>query len=437
MPINILSIEDDTNLIHAIEVAIMETFPQDEEIKFFPKTADRDRFIESFSTKADTSTSELKKWVKEELIDYILENDIDLIILDLYLYADEHNKKLDADNSSGYKILEELRQSEIGIPVFVNSIISQEMQKLYDDTFATVEGIIEKMSDQDAYADYFGNYQFLIKRILRSANAYKREKIKCDIAVVCALADELEAVKKLPLQWEEFRLDNKIYHRGKLKNYKVVASSENKMGMPEAAALTTRMIDMFRPQYVVMTGIAAGIHEEEDFLDLLIPEKISNWQAGKYKVKKDGKWKDKELHIFEKYEGKEPTYFKDTNIFTEKKDIFNSKIIENLDFNNFSQPKPKSIKFFTDDMVSGSAVVADKDIVNEKIDGSKIDGIDMEAYGVAHACNNHPSQPKAIIIKAITDFADIEKNDDAQPAGKHVSAVAFKVLFEYIISDEQ
>lgn len=106
-----------------------------------------------------------------------------------------------------------------------------------------------------------------------------------------------------------------------------------------------------------------------------------------------------------------------------------------LDFNYFEIKKPFKINIFFEGMVSGSAVVADKDIVNNKIDSRKIYGIDMEAYGIVFACNNHPREPKSIIIKAISDFADKGKNDDAQPVGMHMSAVAFQVLFENFLTD--
>jgi len=124
------------------------------------------------------------------------------------------------------------------------------------------------------------------------------------------------------------------------------------------------------------------------------------------------------------------------NTLSLKADDFSAEILKMLDFNSFDIKTPSEIKIIFDGMVSGSAVVADKDIVSDQIEGRKIHGIDMEAYGVVFACNNHPRKPKPIIIKSISDFADEDKNDDAQPAGMHVSAVAFRVLFEKFISNQ-
>jgi nucleoside phosphorylase len=112
------------------------------------------------------------------------------------------------------------------------------------------------------------------------------------------------------------------------------------------------------------------------------------------------------------------------------------KILELTSFDKFNLAKPDEIKIHNEGMVSGSAVVADVDIVNEKIKSRKIYGIDMEAYGVAFACNNAPSKPKPIIMKSICDFADEDKNDEYQEIAMKISANAFYTLFtEYINMD--
>lgn len=82
-----------------------------------------------------------------------------------------------------------------------------------------------------------------------------------------------------------------------------------------------------------------------------------------------------------------------------------------------------------DAMVSGSAVVSDGKIVNTQIKERKVNGIDMEAYGVVYACNHSKKKPKVIILKAICDFADANKNDIYQSAAAYVSAHVFYELF--------
>lgn len=43
------------------------------------------------------------------------------------------------------------------------------------------------------------------------------------------------------------------------KRLKVVTARQSEMGMTAAGVLTTKMIATFRPKYVIMVGIAAGI----------------------------------------------------------------------------------------------------------------------------------------------------------------------------------
>ena len=50
-------------------------------------------------------------------------------------------------------------------------------------------------------------------------------------------------------------------------------------------------------------------------------------------------------------------------------------------------------------------------------------GIDMESYGVFYAVENAVApQPKAVCVKAISDFADRDKNNDYQDYAATISA---------------
>jgi CheY-like chemotaxis protein len=87
-----------------------------------------------------------------------------------------------------------------------------------------------------------------------------------DIAFITALrSPELEFVLKLPLDWKVLKLPNdpSEYHTGIYeqdgKKFTFVAGSAPQMGMTAAAVMTMKMIHAFRPKYVVMTGIAAGV----------------------------------------------------------------------------------------------------------------------------------------------------------------------------------
>jgi nucleoside phosphorylase len=405
--------------------------------EIFPKEKSISEKIHSYAQKIHDGIHGIEA-LFEYVDNYINENKIDVILLDFLLNEGEEEEEVarKPHDTTGGKLLVKLKEKYPDLPIVSYTKISNRV----DEAPLIGKDILFHL-DKNFTWDFFNKNLALLFKIMKEGEKFLQiREHTCDIAVVCALQSELNAVLKLSLDWKKFEINKKTYFSGKLNNYKIVASSEDRMGMPEAAALTTRMIDIFHPKFVVMTGIAGGIGPADQvLLDLLIPDRVSNWQAGKYKTKKENEWSDKNFHIFERDYRQEETYFKDITIITANKDDFITQILEQLDFNGFKYSKPKVLNIFTEGMVSGSAVVADKDIVNEKVDGRKIYGVDMEAYGMAFACNNHPSEPKPkpIIIKSITDFADEEKSDDAQPAGKHVSAIAFKVLFESFMGDKE
>lgn len=73
-------------------------------------------------------------------------------------------------------------------------------------------------------------------------------------------------MKNSPVQFYEtyFVRDNK--------KLKVIAASIDKMGMVATGIFATQMIELFRPKYLTMTGIAAGIEGEVELGDLLVFE---------------------------------------------------------------------------------------------------------------------------------------------------------------------
>lgn len=402
-------------------------YPPQEEYKIF--TGKISEISENIFKDTD-SIDVLYNYITEQIEKY----DIDTILLDFLLCdSEESMNEWQAQNTIGGKLANKLKESIYKeLPIVSFTRIEEENLQKATKTYNHMLFDLRK----DFTKDTFEREEYNFYRWINSTEDFRKKKNRyCHIAVVCAMKTELAEIRKLSLQWKDIKIDGKLYYKGKLNNYTIIATSEDKMGMPEAATVTTRMIDIFNPQYVVMTGIAAGINpKEQNFLDLLIPDRVFNWQSGKYKVKNElNNYEDKTLHIFEKDHRGPETFLDSNNIFSLKKDEIVNKILLKSKFDTFDIAKPSTINIFNEGMVSGSAVVADIDIVNDKIEERKIYGIDMEAYGVVFACNNAPTKPKPIIIKAISDFADKEKNDACQPAGMHLSAEAFYVLFnEYI-----
>jgi CheY-like chemotaxis protein/nucleoside phosphorylase len=107
-----------------------------------------------------------------------------------------------------------------------------------------------------------------------------------DLAIVTALHHvELESVLAIDAMWkqQQFEDDDTLYHAGVFKNgsknLRVVAAAAVEMGMPATTALAMNVITKYRPRYIAMVGIAAGI--KGNFGDVLIATHSWDYGCGK------------------------------------------------------------------------------------------------------------------------------------------------------------
>jgi hypothetical protein len=99
-----------------------------------------------------------------------------------------------------------------------------------------------------------------------------------DIAIITAIYEpELRRVKEIISNPQRLIIqdDPTIYTTGTIiksdgKTINVVIASDDKMGMPAAATLSTKMIFNFNPKYLVMLGICAGIKGKVKEGDIIV-----------------------------------------------------------------------------------------------------------------------------------------------------------------------
>lgn len=250
-----------------------------------------------------------------------------------------------------------------------------------------------------------------------------------DIAIICALeTPEFKAIKDLSQNWVNIKRDNtslsfyETFFEFEEKKLKVIAVSIDKMGMVPTAVLATQTIEMFRPKYLTMTGIAAGIKGEVELGDILVFN--PSWDSGSGKLKVD----ENEKQLFE-IDPKQETI--DSDMILNIKELsgdtqFLNKLREDW---KYSQIK-SVITVHTGPVASGAAVIANENITNEiKLQSRKLIGIEMEAYGLIYAAK-HATKPKPepLVIKSVCDFANKDKNGGFQEYAAYTSA---KFLYEY------
>jgi nucleoside phosphorylase len=89
-----------------------------------------------------------------------------------------------------------------------------------------------------------------------------------DFAIITGLDEEIGYLKTAitDLKEDEEFSDSEIWYRGRIRatndtTYSVVASFQNDMGPQQAHALTAKVIERWKPAYIVLIGIAGSFHK--------------------------------------------------------------------------------------------------------------------------------------------------------------------------------
>ena len=245
---------------------------------------------------------------------------------------------------------------------------------------------------------------------------------KTSAAIITAVKVETASVIRLYDRWEKVVFPNDVqeYYASSFTSadgheHSLIAAQQNTMGMTAAAFLASKVIDAFRPEYLIMCGIAAGLGSEAGHIygDVIIPDIVWDYSAGKFTPPVDSA----------------------------------------ITFGNVGfQPRPSSIalddgildivkglKGKTDfelligPMACGSAVIANREAIEARIQHVMPEtlGVDMESYGIFYAAvNSAAPKPKAIVIKSICDYADSDKSDNYQKFAAYTSSEFTKYLLE-------
>lgn len=237
---------------------------------------------------------------------------------------------------------------------------------------------------------------------------------------------EEQAVMRM-YAWRKLRLDGdrQLYYEATdaADGKRVLAARQDEMGMTASATLTMKLIEHFRPQYVIMPGIAAGTLENDSasqmYGDVVLANMVWNYSNGKYVPK------DQATIVFGEVGFKpRPTV---------------AKISEDLlpYFEKAVHSEYNETHVHIGAIASGSAVVANKLILDQQV-RSQFDttkGLEMEGYGVAYAAQHAVEpRPKAIIAKSVCDFADNRKSDKYQKFAAYTSCEFVKLMIEKILN---
>jgi nucleoside phosphorylase len=267
--------------------------------------------------------------------------------------------------------------------------------------------------------------RYLKMQLERSGPIYP----KVDIVIITALRSELSAVLNLPYNWVNTRYsDNSVsYNLGSLSredglNISFVAASAYTKGMPSAAALAAQMCLLFKPKYVVMLGICAGIKKETELGDVIVADPTWDWGSGKVAEDKDGE------RVFLMSPQQRPLNTQVSQLCVDLSS--NPDVIKAIRMGWDSKVPEGELKVKVGPMASGASVLANDSAVAEiALQNRDIIAIEMEAYAVMAAAEYAlKPAPIAIAIKSVCDFADSNKGKDWQNYAAYTSTAFFDQL---------
>jgi nucleoside phosphorylase len=261
-----------------------------------------------------------------------------------------------------------------------------------------------------------------IKAVRKSDNFSDGITFGSDLAIISALDTvEFDAIRRLDCGWQPLRLrhDGTRYLTGNIQgansSFSVVAAAAPRMGMAASSVLAAKMIQQFRPRYISMVGICAGRSEKTNIGDIIVSDPTWDWGSGKI-ASKEG----------------EPVFLPsphqldlDPDLMENLKEALEDTAAVEAIFQSGRGVRPPGHPTVRiGPAASGAAVVAEKGTFENLVDHHRgLLAIDMEAYGVATAASGcGRPRPKALIVKAVCDYADQNKNDEFQEYAADVSA---------------
>jgi nucleoside phosphorylase len=289
--------------------------------------------------------------------------------------------------------------------------------------------LIEYVENSEEWKDVLRNK---IEYLINSKNELKGNndlQYDFDVAIITAINKELDKILRLDGKWSEKKLynDSTQYHIGQFKRddgkiVRVVAACAPQMGMCASSTLSMKLITNFKPEYLMMSGIAAGIAGEVELGDILVAEQV--WDGASGKLRGDGK-----KGIFFQPDPRSKVLNEDI-----KEKILNiqakRKYLDEIR-SQYPGDAPKTVlNLHIGPMASVPAVIqSNEEIEKIKSISRKLIGIEMETYGVFYSASHcQKPKPNVISVKSVCDFANEEKNDSFQDYAAYTSAALIHKL---------
>ncbi len=233
---------------------------------------------------------------------------------------------------------------------------------------------------------------------------------RIDVVVLTALLIEEEAVVAALGECWTHRWRGRDLRVGMVGEQRVLVFPLGGMGNAGAAQAAERVIGIWNPSRLLLVGIAGGAgHETEDLHlgDVLVADQVVGYELGK--ITPDG--------LTRRYE----VYRPDPDLLAIARSLPSAEWVSIPTFPPGEHRMGVVPRVHVGPMLSGDKVLADGEtIAGLRLTWPKAIGVEMESLGVALTA--YRNGPSFLVVKAVSDFADSQKNDAWQDYAAHAAA---------------
>lgn len=257
----------------------------------------------------------------------------------------------------------------------------------------------------------------------------------CDVCIVCALAEETDAVlvefsRQCQVAFEK-KVDPSsgyVYHWTAIQNQKgeqlsVLLSCQTYPGPVETTNHLTSLLNDVRPRFLAMAGLCAGDKQRVMLGDLVVAECAYHYEQGKVERMEDGTLAHQP----------EPHTYGPAKRILQYVHGFKTWQAANQRQTDTSVREPRC---FVAPMASGMAVRSDDPFSLLQQQHRKTLALDQEAAAFYKTLQEEFPDVSALVVKGVCDYADDAKNDAYREEAAHISArylLAF--IQEYVTSE--
>lgn len=218
-------------------------------------------------------------------------------------------------------------------------------------------------------------------------------------AIMGAMNKEIELLKKELKNTKEIQKNGVTFFTGELQDKKVVLLKAG-IGKVNAAYSTAILIENFDLDILIFTGVAGGLHPDIEPGDIVIADKLVQYDFGKLTPEGFVTWPSKNLA---QNNSKNPFYIPVDSILLEQ----SKKVSQHISLKPLNDNMPK---FYVGTIATGDTFVSDSEKAKELHAKFNAIATEMEGAAVAQICSM--LEVPFIVIRSCSDNANTEAHTD-------------------------